>query len=188
MDIKKLLFLSLVITFLSCGCNDDDLVTFRLTEEGQAFVQVEESTSPQYIDENDATFLANIEPIRMGIIENGVDDQCAKYLTESISYNMEIESINISINTYVRSLRNSFFSVRMTKQNGGINLYMNCEERFLVFTVDIYEIDNFIFENVYVFNACIVDAVDGVEQIVYTPEKGIEFIKFEDGGYLRLVD
>ncbi|MGJ8666763.1 MAG: hypothetical protein ACSHW7_10380 [Patiriisocius sp.] len=76
----------------------------------------------------------------------------------------------------------------MTKQNGGVDLKLVCLNfDSEIFTTD-YEYNGFLFENVYVFNACIVDDAHGVEQIVYTPEKGIEFIKFENGGYLKLMD
>lgn len=188
MDINKFLLVSLAITLINCGCNDDDLITYRLTEEGRNFIQVDNSITAQYTNESGTVVTATIDPRIGGLQESGINNECPSYITEFLNYKTNFESINLSVATSIGSLENSLLRVNMTKQNGGVDLKLVCLNfDSEIFTTD-YESNGFLFENVYVFNACIVDDAHGVGQIVYTPEKGIEFIKFDDGGYLRLVD
>ncbi|MGJ8666764.1 MAG: hypothetical protein ACSHW7_10385 [Patiriisocius sp.] len=78
----------MIITVFSCGCNDDDLATYMLTEEGRNFIQVDNTITAQYTNESGTNVTATINPRVEGFQENGIDNQCPSYITEFINYKL----------------------------------------------------------------------------------------------------
>lgn len=183
----------LIVTILlvySCGCKDEIVESFRLSEFEKTLIPYTSHEEISYIDDEGAIFIANSQP-KESIIDTrrAGPDSCmlTEYEEETNLLNFQSKDILIELRLTASNSRRFSITTRSDNSNNNGRFDLACTG---LFDVSIEErltdvsINQFDFQNVFVFQNC--SETSGIERIIYSNSNGIEYIEFTDGKWLKL--
>ena len=180
-----LIFL-LAIALVSCN-NDDDVTHYRLNDFEASVIPFTETVQVDFINENAETVTTTVtakESIEAGS-EAGGTQKFYGY-GNTLRFENDQEVYQVAIRT---SLDNIIFSilhydeVEETFTNLGISeCSPNLKE--VESTLTNVSANGTAYNNVFVFKPCS-DSTSNFERIIYSVERGIEYIEFQDGSYYK---
>lgn len=186
--IKKLCCISLIYLFVSgCGCRDDGFESYELTEFERGIIPFVTEQSVEYRDQSNNLFSgfnsAKIEE-NQGL-NNSDDESCMLIVVETQRHLLRLMDYEDEFVTYIgkNASNDTTFNVIVNRIHYSTLDCDNQVQSIETPTTD-YSSDGFTFEDVYVLEFCNPDSP--LSNIVYSLENGIEFIKYEDGNYLKL--
>lgn len=191
---KKLVILSL--TFLLCfNCSDDDdVVVYQLNDFEKSIIPFDEMTEMQFVNQDLETFTAtNTQRLEGIVTSTSYDSNVSK--SESVSNEINFIDLELNLFNLVRKSSDiTVFSITNLEVVGeafpnSCFLVDNTNDINLEDALTDITIQGFEYNSVFSFENC--DYFEGIDNpvtsIIYSVERGIEFIEFLDGTYLRQI-
>ncbi|WP_165750429.1 hypothetical protein [Cellulophaga sp. Z1A5H] len=190
----KLYQLSFILFFLISGCCKDVIEnTYTLNDYDKAIIPYTTSQEQLFTDNNGVEVLALSTP-RISTIDARRDgpDSCRITEIEEVRSTLTFSAIDLTLDISVTADVDRPFGINtLTSMDTYYqsSFQLSCQaivDMPLEAQVTTYSKNDFDFENVYVFQDCSENS--SIENIVFSVTKGVEFIAFTDGGYLKLND
>ncbi|WP_157632548.1 hypothetical protein [Cochleicola gelatinilyticus] len=188
MNIKKILLFIISITIFGCGCNDDGFESFELTEFERSLIPFTTEQNVQFINQEsellDATITA--KTIDNFNLNSSDDESCMVTLVESHRNQLILNGTGQDFFVFVQKSRNlTEFIITSGVRDFAID---GCETNFetIVQATTNYTSDGFSFENVFILENCGTENL--ISTFIYSSQNGIEFIKYDNGNYLKQVE
>jgi hypothetical protein len=188
--LKSILIL-LVLGLSGCTCEESIIDSYLLSDYEKSLIPFNDYQDLFYLNENGQQIIATTQPRILQLKKRFRGPESCEYweiesISNFINFNQNGFSIRLSLDT---SNDITYFKIGYKIQNSDNtedeyfeNLINPSNEQ----VVDI-NLNGFEFENVYVFNNSLLNENSTIELILYSSEgKGIEFISFENGKYLKL--
>ncbi|QXP56602.1 hypothetical protein H0I25_02065 [Cellulophaga sp. HaHa_2_95] len=186
--------LSFILFFLISGCCKDVIEnTYTLNDFDKAIIPYTTSQELLFTDNNDVEVLALSTP-RISTIDARRDgpDSCRITEIEEVSSTLTFSVIDLTLDIIVTADLDRAFGINTltSMDTSYVNSFqLSCEaivDMPLEAQVTTYSKNDFDFDNVYVFQDCTENS--SIENIVFSVTRGLEFIPFTDGRYLKLND
>jgi hypothetical protein len=182
MNRRVLIFLGLLTLLSIMSCENDDLRSeiYQLNEFEVSAIPFEEDTNVEFINQDNIIFTATVSAKRMDI-KNLYLSEDEVIMLQYIANKLEFTDSGIIYRTSIEkeSGFSSNISVTSFEDNpivyGLEDLESDDLEELLIDTAS----DGYTFENVFLLTS-----PETEEFIIYSPTKGIEFIKRANGDYL----
>jgi hypothetical protein len=185
---------------LLIGCCDTEVVSSKkLTEFENQLIPYYEMGNSYFTDENANSVRASIQVRELDTYGYQNEESCEVYETQRLTGSIYFFPRNFAIHLEINTLGGT--TMKLTEQNFkttvGQNIEVVSKYNFAIDCENIYAsnleesltnvvISQFEFDNVLVFKSC--DANSNIDNIICTPEKGVEFIAFKDSTYLKLLN
>ena len=185
---KSISYLLIAFVAYSCGCNDDSFESFELNEFERTIIPFTTEQNLEYINQSSQLFDAILseKTIDNFNLNSSDDESCAVTLVETHRVEFTLTATNQEFLILVEKSRtDTQFNIVTDSRFFAIN---NCTSTFEIIeppTTD-FSSDGFDFENVYIFDNCGSESL--ISKIIYSSVNGVEFIKLENGDYLKLVE
>ncbi|ADV48765.1 hypothetical protein Celal_1453 [Cellulophaga algicola DSM 14237] len=186
--------LSFILIFLISGCCKDVIEnTYTLNNYDKAIIPYTTSQEQLFTDNNGVEVLALSTP-RISIIDARRDgpDSCRITEIEEVSSTLTFSAIDLTLDISVTADIDRAFGINtLTSMDTYYqsSFQLSCKavvDMPLEAQVTTYSKHDFDFENVYVFQDCRENS--SIENIVFSVTRGVQFITFTDGRYLKLND
>jgi hypothetical protein len=188
--LKSILIL-LVLGLSGCTCDESIIDTYLLSDYEKSLIPFNDYQDLFYLNENGQLIKATTQPRILQLERQSLGPESCEYweiesISNFINFNQNGFSIRLNLDTFNDI---TSFNIKYGIQNSD-----NTEDEYFENltnpsneqVVDI-NLNGFEFENVYVFNNSLLNENSTIELILYSSEgKGIEFISFENGKYLKL--
>ncbi|AIY12614.1 hypothetical protein [Cellulophaga baltica] len=190
----KLYPLSFILFFLISGCCKDVIEnTYTLNDFDKTIIPYTTSQELLFTDNNGVEVLALSTP-RISTIEARRDgpDSCRITEIEEVSSTLTFSAIDLTLDIIVTAAIDRAFGINTltSMDTSYVNSFqLSCEaivDMPLEAQVTAYSKHDFDFENVFVFQDCTENS--SIENIVFSVSRGVVFIAFTDGRYLKLND
>jgi hypothetical protein len=187
---KKLLALSFVFLFCVNCSDDDDTEVYRLNTFEKTVIPFDNNTQVQYVNQDMEIFMANYTPKESGMLEmtGGEYSASGEFVSNEINFT-DLE-LNLFNRVYKQGDLTNFFITNLEQVGSSFPnaCFLSVSENLEVALTDI-TIQGFEYNSVFSFEICdYIEANDNpVKSIIYSAERGIEFIEFLDGTYLRQI-
>jgi len=192
-NIEKMKNYILIIFFFTIisGCCKDELVeSYGLNEFEKTLIPYNSLQDLKFIDEEGNIFIANSQPKESVLdLDRAGPESCEITEFEVETSFLDFQSKNISIKLELVASDFTDFILRTSNSTPNLNerfdlaceglFSMTIEERLTNLTIDSFE-----YQNVLVFQNCS-ESIQ-IEKIIYSLVNGIEFIKFNEGKWLKL--
>ena len=181
MKIKTLTGILCFIMLNSCGCSDDETINFVLNEFESSAMPIMAEDNIQFINSEQELLSARstAKVIENRDLNSSNDDSCSVILAESQENDLIFGTLEETYTTEIEKRSDNKSHIVISGSSGfyGINNLNteNLEDELMNFSSDGYD-----FDNVFVLNS---GSHSGF--IVYSPTKGIVFIKNDDGTFLK---
>lgn len=187
---KNIFYLIIVFSMIGC-CKDQIVSSYKIPEEQKYLIPFEEDVLLTYISEQDFSFSADAKQKNLEIYEERTGpDSCDLWafdvLKSSIFINMYELRLEFKLSRGFGD-EELILTMRRLFQNGTYQDYQieNSNGRNY-FSDDLFtdiEINGYHFNKVLIFKTPLMSSIN---QIIYSPENGIEYIEFVEGRYLKL--
>ncbi|WP_282116992.1 hypothetical protein [Cellulophaga baltica] len=190
----KLSPLSFILIFLISGCCKDVIEnTYTLNDYDKAIIPYTTSQELLFTDNNGVEVLALSTP-KISTVEARRDgpDSCRITEIEEVSSTLTFSAIDLTLDIIVTAAIDRAFGINtLTSMDTYYQsrFQLSCDATFdmpLEAQATTYSKHDFNFENVFVFQDCTENS--SIENIVFSVTRGLEFIAFTDGRYLKLND
>ncbi|MBD0779956.1 hypothetical protein HPE56_19330 [Maribacter sp. ANRC-HE7] len=181
MKIKILIGIMCLNLFYGCGCSDEETINYDLNEFESSLISMESQDNIQFINQEQELINAKTttKTTENKDLNSSDNDSCTVVLAESQENDLIIETLGKTFTTEIekREDNKSHIVVSDGTLFYGID---NLDTENLEEITTSFSSDGFDFNNVFVLNS---GSDSGF--VIYSTTKGIEFIKNDDGSFLR---
>ena len=190
MKFNKLAFIALLIV---SGCCEDEIVeSYRFNEFEKNLIPYTSFEELRFIDNEGNTFVNNSQPKDHVVdVDRAGPESCqlTEYEQETNFLYFQSQDIlfKFELTTHYETNFTLTSTSESTENNGRFELACaglfgsSIEERLTDLSIDQFD-----FQNVLVFQDC--SESTEIERIVYSPVKGVEYLEFRDGRWLKLIE
>ena len=182
----------LICSFVSC-CEDEIITSYDIPEDAKDVVPFHRDITLTYLSQQDIEFTAVAESKELSIhTERPGPESCDLIASQTLSSTVFIDIFEYGFEFILQKDYHDqlLFSVKRFWKDGGYQNFQiqNCEE-ITSFTKDRFtdiEINGYSYDNVLILESC--ELPGDINRIIYSPERGVEYIDFTDGRFLVLID
>lgn len=187
---KTLFCIIIIFSILGC-CRDQIVSSYKIAENQKYLIPFEQDSTLSYISQQVISFSANAKQKKLEIVEERTGpDSCSLWAFDVLKSSIFINMFELKfefilsrgfgddelILSMKRLFQNGTYQDYQIENSNGRNYFSDA-----LFT-DI-EINGFLFNKVLIFKTPLMSSIN---QIIYSPENGIEYVDFDDGRYLKL--
>ncbi len=191
---KPIYYLCFCLIVISC-CKKEKIDSLKIPEDKAYLIPFKENKTLTYISEQNAFFQANAKQKNIEVIEEFINpDDCGYWTFERLKSSIFINTFefNFEFVLATNSIENELTLTVKLLLKDDTNQYneqdfqlVNCDKDNY-FNNDLFtdiEINGFVFKKVLIFKSCYQSFIN---QIIYSPQNGIEYIDFVSGRFLKL--
>ncbi|GHA22989.1 hypothetical protein GCM10007103_00060 [Salinimicrobium marinum] len=190
MELKKFSFLVIAGILLSSCCEEAIVASFKLNEAEKNLIPFTEFSRLRYEDQDGLQVVGLTQPRESKLsVESHGPESCDATEYEKVSNFIGFEDKDFVFQLTLEKwsdllLFELYKGILDTPSREFFSL--TCEG-FSGFRKELFvdvSVGEFDFQNVLIFNDC--TGISEVNRIIYSKEKGIEFIEYDNGNYLKL--
>ncbi len=190
---KIILLVFFGILLISC-CEDEIVASYRLNESERNLIPFSEYSRLNYKNQNGENLIGLTQPKENKIsIVNSEPETCDLREYESMTNFIAFENRGFVFEIVLNKANDDllFFEINesiLDSVNSQKKLLLDCERASIYREEYIVNasVMGFNFDNVFIFKDC--DNTSEIKQIVYSKERGIEFIEYDNENYIKLND
>ena len=181
MNIKILIGIICSILFYGCGCSDDETVNFDLNEFESSLISMDSQDNIQFMNQEQELINAKTtaKTTENRDLNSSDNDSCTVVLAESQENDLIFETLGKTFTTEIEKREGNKSHIVVSDGTLFYGIDNLVTENLEVITTS-FSSDGFDFNNVFVLNS---GSDSGL--VIYSPTKGIEFIKNDDGTFLK---
>ena len=185
---KNLLPLLLILLIASCDpCEDESSNSFPLNSEEKSIIQIPINNELKFINQDSVFYTArySMNPSRF-VTEEVDDEECYgnQFQIEQISFTLDSTTLQFEILIKCQEFSSSIFTIYDPNSETIFSCQNSSRDHSVCESKSINK-DGVNFENVFELIHSISERVK--ETILYSPEKGIEYIELSDGRSYQLI-
>ncbi len=189
---KIILGLFIGILIISC-CEDQVVASYKLNQSERNLIPFTDFKRLNYKDQNNDKLIGLTQPKKYEIeTDRDGPESCDLREFESMDNFIAFENRDFVFRLSVSKL-NETVIFQMDKSildsiNSQEYFSLDCESSSIYYEELITDISlqNFDFENILIFSDC--DNISEINRVIYSKEKGIEFIEYDNNNYIKLED
>ena len=192
--LKKIILLVFFGTLLISCCEDEIVASYRLNESERNLIPFTEYSRLNYKNQNGEKLIGLTQPKenKIAVVDSG-PETCDLREYESMNNFIAFENRDFVFEIVLNKANDDllFFEINesiLDSVNSQKKFLLDCERASIYKEEYIVNVSlmGFNFENVFIFKDC--NNASEIKQIVYSKERGIEFIEYDNENYLRLND
>jgi hypothetical protein len=190
---KTISLIMTIILTVSC-CQNEIINSYKIPEDKNYLIPFDNDTMLNYISQQDAYFQASAYQKELLIIlEPTGPDSCESEAFDLLKSSIFINTFELKFEFILsRGFEDNQLTLTIKRfiKDGNDEFeqdfqLVNCDEQNY-FSDELFsniEINGLIYNDILIFKSCY---LSDINQLIYSPKNGIEYIDFKDGRYLKL--
>lgn len=189
---KKIIISFILLCCLVSCCQDEIVTSYEISEDTKDIIPFNQDRTLIYVSQQDITFTASAKQKKLEInTERLGAESCDLIANEILTSSVFISTFEFGFKFILEKdwFDRLNFHVERYWKDGGSQIFKTDCDQSSFYNADSFTdivINGYSFSNVLIVDNCQADS--GIDRIIFSPENGIEYVDFNDGRFLKLVD